>query len=122
MTNWRQKENDKRVSNEVVKGKTTKELKSTYKFIKGLLTLKKTNKLYTTYVKGTKTAVEYNGENKVYLDFRFDGTTTGRLSCAAYKAKKSMGVSFHTLPREEVDNIRNTFVAPPEDSRRGWTR
>lgn len=122
MTTWRQKEEDKRISKVVVHEKTTPQLRSALKFIKGLLTLKKSDKLYKTYVKGTKNAIEYNGENKVYLDFRFDGTTTGRLSCASYKAKKAMGVSFHTLPREEETNIREIFVAPPESEEvpEGW--
>jgi len=48
------------------------------------------------------------------VDYRFDGTATGRLSCAAYSAKKTMGVSFHTLPREKENNIRSFFVAPSD--------
>jgi len=83
--------------------------------VKGLLDLRKSEKLTKTYIEGTKKAIEYNGKNRVYCDFRFDGTATGRLSCAAYNAQQAMGVSFHTLPRETENNIRSLFSAP-----KGW--
>jgi len=112
MNKWKHREEGKRVCKSVIAGKKTDQLQTAKKFLSGLLDLRKSEKLYKTYIKGTLKAIEYNGHNKAYSDFRLDGTTTGRLSCAAYNAKKSMGVSFHTLPRDEKTNVRSLFVAP----------
>jgi DNA polymerase-1 len=113
---------DKRISAMVIADKSTAELKASYSFIKSLMELRKSQKLEKTYINGTRKAMAYNEEDKIYVDFRIDGTVTGRLSCAAYTAKKPMGVSFHTLPRETKNNIRSTFVAPGYASRdiAGW--
>ncbi len=83
--------------------------------IEKILEFRKVEKLYKTYVVGVNKAVAYNEENKVYFDFKLASTVTGRLSCSSYKAgaKKSKGVSFHTLPRESEFNIRSIFKAPP---------
>lgn len=112
MSKWQHRDEGKKVSKSVVAAKTTEELKESKKFLKGLLDLRKSEKLAKTYIQGTKKAIAYNEKNKVFVDFRFDGTTTGRLSCAAYNAKKAMGVSFHTLPRSTETNIRSIFTAP----------
>lgn len=114
MSKWKYRAEGKRISQAVLKEKTTKELLTTRRFIKGLMDLRKSQKLSTTYITGTKKAMAYNGEDKVYMDFRFDGTVTGRLSCAAYTAKKAMGISFHTLPRETDNNIRSLFNCPKD--------
>tara|TARA_Y100000034_G_scaffold98959_1_gene121392 strand:+ start:16 stop:1131 length:1116 start_codon:yes stop_codon:yes gene_type:complete len=98
----------------VIKSKTTSELLTTKDFISDLLSLRKVQKLEKTYINGTRKAIEYVNQNKVFVDYRFDGTATGRLSCAAYTAEKPMGVSFHTLPRETTNNIRSIFVAPED--------
>jgi len=109
---WGHRDEGKKISKSVISDKTTENLVSSRNFLKGLLDLRKSEKLQKTYIQGTKKAMEYNGENQVYVDYRFDGTATGRLSCAAYNADKSMGVSFHTLPRETTHNIRSFFIAP----------
>jgi len=109
---WKNREENKDIAKSVISHKTTEQLRESKKFIEGLLELRKSEKLEKTYIQGTKSAIEYNGNNKVYVDFRFDGTATGRLSCAAYSAKEDMGVSFHTLPRDTKHNIRSIFVAP----------
>tara|TARA_R110001583_G_scaffold3329_3_gene21620 strand:- start:2925 stop:4010 length:1086 start_codon:yes stop_codon:yes gene_type:complete len=109
---WQHRDEGKKISKSVVKAKTTDELLDSKRFLKGLLNLRKSEKLAKTYIKGTRNAIEYNETNKVFVDFRFDGTSTGRLSCAAYNAQKAMGVSFHTLPRETETNIRSIFTAP----------
>ena len=109
---WGYRDEGKKISKSVIAAKTTEDLVSSSAFLKGLLDLRKSEKLQKTYIQGTKKAMEYNEENKVYVDYRFDGTATGRLSCAAYTASKSMGVSFHTLPRETKHNIRSFFIAP----------
>jgi DNA polymerase-1 len=111
---WNHRDEGKRISESVLAGKTTKELRNSQNFLKGMLNLRKSQKLEKTYIKGTKQAIKYNEAPKVYVDYRFDGTATGRLSCAAYSAKKAMGVSFHTLPRNTDTNIRSFFVAPAD--------
>ena len=115
MGKWNHRDEGKKISQSVIKEKSTEHLLEAKKFIEGLLALRKAEKLSKTYVTGTRNAIEYNEENKVFVDFKFDGTATGRLSCASYNAQKPMGVSFHTLPRETENNIRDLFVAPP-----GW--
>jgi DNA polymerase I-like protein with 3'-5' exonuclease and polymerase domains len=97
---WAYRDEGKRISKSVIKSKSTDELLEARKFIKGVLDLRKSQKLEKTYIQGTKKALEYNENGKVYVDYRLDGTATGRLSCAAYNAAQPMGVSFHTLPRK----------------------
>ena len=108
---WKHRDEGKRISKSVVRSKSTDELKVASEFITSLLNLRKAEKLQKTYIHGTKKALEYNDSQKLYVDYRLDGTATGRLSCAAYTAKKPMGVSFHTLPRDTKTNIRSMFVA-----------
>ena len=110
---WQHRDEGKKISRSVIKSKSTDELKSARAFISGLLDLRKAEKLQKTYIHGTEKALDYNDNGKLYVDYRLDGTATGRLSCAAYNAKKAMGVSFHTLPRETNTNIRSMFVAKP---------
>jgi len=111
---WDHRDEGKRISQSVLQGKTTKELTNSRRFISGLLNLRKSQKLTKTYIEGTKKAITYNGIPKVFVDYRFDGTATGRLSCAAYTAQEAMGVSFHTLPRSKENNIRSLFVCPKD--------
>jgi DNA polymerase-1 len=108
---WQHRDEGKKISKSVIKSKSTKELKEASEFISGLLDLRKAEKLQKTYIQGTEKALDYNESKKLYVDYRLDGTATGRLSCAAYNAQKAMGVSFHTLPRETNINIRSMFVA-----------
>jgi DNA polymerase-1 len=114
VSKWKYRDEGKRISKSVIAEKSTEDLRNARRFVKGLLDLRKSEKLSKTYIDGTKKAIEYNGKNKVYCDFRFDGTATGRLSCAAYNAQQAMGVSFHTLPRETENNIRALFAAPKD--------
>lgn len=116
MSKWKNREENKDIAKSVISSKSTEDLRESKKFIEGLLNLRKSEKLEKTYIQGTKSAIEYNGLDKVYVDFRFDGTATGRLSCAAYSAKEDMGVSFHTLPRGTENNIRSIFVAPKDQA------
>jgi DNA polymerase-1 len=109
---WKHRDEGKKISKSVVQAKSTEELQTARKFINGLLDLRKAEKLQKTYIHGTKNALEYNNSRRLYVDYRLDGTATGRLSCAAYNAQKPMGVSFHTLPRGTDINIRSMFIAP----------
>lgn len=112
--NWKHREEGKKISESVIQSKDTEELIKARGFIETLLELRKMEKLYKTYIKGTTKAIEYNESNDVYVSFNLDGTTTGRLSCTGYSGNKgnSMGISFHTLPRDEQHNIRDMFVSP----------
>ncbi len=112
MGKWDHRNEGKRISQSLLQEKSTEDLRNSQRFIKGLLHLRKSQKLAKTYIEGTKKAIAYNGVPKVFVDYRFDGTATGRLSCAAYSAKKAMGVSFHTLPRDKDNNIRSLFTCP----------
>jgi len=114
---WKHRDESKKISDSVVKSKTTEELIQARDFIETLLKLRKLEKLYKTYIMGTTKAITYNEQNKVYVSFNLDGTATGRLSCTGYSGNKgnSMGISFHTLPRDKEHNIRDIFVAPE-----GW--
>jgi DNA polymerase-1 len=102
------------VSKSVISSTPTEKLERARDFLNKLQELRGLEKLQSTYIDGVGKAITYNGHDKVYYDFRFDGTVTGRLSCAAYSAKENMGVSFHTLPRTKDPNIRSLFVAPKD--------
>jgi len=108
---WQYRDEGKKISKNVVRSKSTDELRTASTFISDLLGLRKAEKLQKTYIHGTKKALEHNENGRLYVDYRLDGTATGRLSCAAYNADKPMGVSFHTLPRETKTNIRSMFIA-----------
>ena len=112
---WKHRDEGKKISKKVIKAKTTEELQKASKFISSLLDLRKIQKLQKTYISGTKKALDYTQGDRVYVAYRLDGTATGRLSCAAYNAKKPMGVSFHTLPRDTNINIRSMFTAEDDN-------
>lgn len=105
---------DEDVARSVIQSKTKEELERVYDLIQALRKVRRFEKLKSSYIESTKRAVLYNKENKVYFDFRLDGTVTGRLSCGAAETKDdTMGISLHTIPRvtEEL-NIRKIYIAP----------
>ena len=116
MSKWQYRQEGKKICKSVLKDKSNKNLKDLKKFLTGFLDLRKSEKIKKTYIEGTLKAIDYNQEDRVYVDYRLDGTATGRLSCAAYNAQEAMGVSFHTLPRETKSNVRSIFTAP-----QGWS-
>lgn len=105
--------NDKAISRFAISKVDTDSLQRAAGFIQNLLDMRAIAKLRSTYVGGITRAVEHNEENRLYCTYNLDGTKTGRLSNSSYG--DPMGVSFHTLPREDTHNIRNMFVAP-----KGW--
>jgi len=115
MSKWKHREEGKKIAKSVLEEKTKGELLHLKGFLSGLLDLRKSEKLSKTYIDGTTKAITYNDKHKIFVDYRFDGTATGRLSCASYNAQEAMGVSFHTLPRSTSTNIRSIFRAPE-----GW--
>ena len=86
-------------------------------FINKLLMYKTLSKQYRTYVKGVEAALENNENGRIYSQYNFAATVTGRLSCSKYSAgrlkEQSKGVSFHTLPRPTEDgvNLRKLMMA-----------
>ena len=114
MSKWKFRTESKNISESVLSQKSTEDLVESKDFLDKILSLRKLSKLEKTYINGTRAALDYNGVDKVFVDYRFDGTATGRLSCAMYAADQPMGVSFHTLPRGTESNIRSMFVAPDD--------
>jgi DNA polymerase-1 len=102
----------KELAKQVISRKSSEDLRESLDWLKTLLEYRALGKLYDTYIKGIRTAAEKNEESRIYCNYNLDGTKTGRLSCSSYGAKRSMGVSFHTLPREDKHNIRSLFPAP----------
>ena len=91
-------------------------------FFDNLFDHKRITKLYNTYIEGVETALANTKNGRMYVNYNLDGTVTGRLSNSGGNMKKGggkdskIGVSFHTLPREQVDfNVREYVVAPE-----GW--
>ena len=68
---WKHRDESKKISDSVVKSKTTEELIQARDFIETLLKLRKLEKLYKTYIMGTTKAITYNDQNKVYVSFLF---------------------------------------------------
>ena len=106
MRSWKQKNKDKEFSATQIATKTVEELQKAHSYIEDFLEFKASEKLDKTYIAGTKSAMKFNGDKKVYPVYRFDGTVTGRLSCASYTVGKfKKGVSFHTLPRGDYSGM-----------------
>ncbi len=111
-----EEEQNKMISASVLAKKSTDELLKLNDFIDTFSTLRAQEKLNNTYIKNVREALKYNGNGRIYVDYRIDGTATGRLSNAGYNDGETMGVSFHTLPREGgAVNIRSYVIAPE-----GW--
>jgi len=89
--------------------------KDVVSFVDLLLEYKTKTKQYNTYVKGVESAIEWNEDGRIYSNYNFASTVTGRLSCSLYNAGGGMrkGVSFHTLPRPSDDdvNIRKLMIS-----------
>lgn len=89
------------------------------KFFDSLFDHKRITKLYNTYIEGVETSLANTQNGRMYVNYNIDGAVTGRLSNSGGNTKKGggkatkIGVSFHTLPREQIDfNIREYVVAP----------
>lgn len=116
MRSYKQKAEDKVVMNSVIKKKSTEDLLACRDFLTKFLEFRKVNKLNSDYIQGTKKCVDYNEDSRVFFDFRFEGTVTGRLSCAAANDRVGkMGVSLHTLASEDQYNIRTMYCAEEGD-------
>lgn len=94
------------------------------KFFDNLSRYKKLEKLRGTYIEGVEQSLKNTENGKIYVNYNIDGARTGRLSnsganfSAGRNKESKLGVSFHTLPRENDDlevNIRDYVIAPD-----GW--
>jgi DNA polymerase-1 len=116
MSRASEKEKNEQICKSVIATMSNEALLQLRDFIPLFQKYKKYNTLFNTYIKGTRKALAYNKNGKIYCDYRLEGAVTGRLSNASYKAKQKMGISFHTLPREDEEmdvNIREFVIAPP---------
>ncbi len=112
-------ENLKRIRDDVYsKAKSTPKEILGAEFIDTYLEWKKRVKQRNDYVYGVAKALKYNQDGRIYSQYNFSVTKTGRLSNSSYNVKKlepgkkagsmvnrkyNKGVSFHTLPRPDED-------------------
>jgi len=117
--NREDKEMDLEISRSLISEMPNEKLLSAQKFLEELAEFKRVKKLYDTYIEGVETSLQNTGNGKMYVTYNIDGAVTGRLSNSGYNTEfgggkdSKIGVSFHTLPREQEDfNIRNYVIAP----------
>lgn len=110
------------IANSVLKMQSDDKVREAKKFLDSLFEYKRIVKLYNTYILGVETALNNTKNGRMYVNYNIDGTVTGRLSNSGANIAKGggkeskIGVSFHTLPREQTDfNIRDYVIAPE-----GW--
>lgn len=114
MGKWEKRKNYRPMCEALVATHPTEDLIKAKNFIESYLEYRKLEKLYDTYILGIKEALKNTGSGRIYVEYHIDGTETGRLSCSKYSIKDgaSLGVSFHTLPRETKYDIRSLVIAP----------
>ena len=115
-------EEDLLIAESVISSISDENLIAAKNFLDYLDDYKRLNKLYNTYIVGVKDSLHNTKNGRMYANYNIDGAVTGRLSNSGANSKRGggaegkLGVSFHTLPREQVDfNVREYVVAPP-----GW--
>jgi DNA polymerase-1 len=113
---------DLEISRNIIASLSNESLLNAQKFLEKMAEYKRIKKLYDTYIEGVETSLENTGNGRMYVIYNIDGAVTGRLSNSGANSEKGggkeskLGVSFHTLPREQIDfNIRDYVVAPD-----GW--
>ena len=65
MSKWQHRDEGKKISKSVISSQPTEDLLEAKKFLKGLINLRKSEKLAKTYIKGTKKAIAYNKKDKI---------------------------------------------------------
>lgn len=117
MSKQSDQELEEEIAKSVVQNIPDEKLISANKFLSDFLIYRKIIKLNDTYITGVKEALARTGNGKIYMNYNLDGAVTGRLSCKGADTQDgNIGVSFHTLPREDENyNIRSYAVSPP-----GW--
>lgn len=112
------------VAQSVLSSMTNEKLTEAKRFLDRFSEYKKLNKLYQTYIVGIEQSLANTGSGKIHSTYNLAGAVTGRLSNSGINVRKGggkegkLGVSFHTLSRDNEDlavNIRDCFVAP-----NGW--
>lgn len=119
MSRKNEKEFELLIAESVARELSDAKIKAAKKFFDSLFDHKRVTKLYNTYIEGVETSLANTQNGRMYVNYNIDGAVTGRLSNSGGNTKKGggkstkIGVSFHTLPREQVDfNIREYVVAP----------
>jgi DNA polymerase-1 len=122
MKNKQDKDLELQIAKSVIKEISDEKLIAARNFFTCLSDHKRVTKLYNTYIVGVEQSLANTGNGMIYCVYNLDGAVTGRLSNSGATKKKGkgpdtkIGVSFHTLPREQEDfNIRNYITAPD-----GW--
>lgn len=122
MKNKQDKDMELQIARSVIGTISNEKLIAAKNFFESLSDHKRITKLFNTYIVGVEQSLVNTGNGKIYCVYNIDGAVTGRLSNSGATRKKGkgedvkIGVSFHTLPREQIDfNIRNYVVAPD-----GW--
>lgn len=107
------------IAESVIKELPQDKLIDAKKFLDKFSDHKRLEKLFNTYIVGTETALSNTNNGKIFVNYSLDGTVTGRLSnsganiSAGRKKESKIGISFHTMPREQIDfNLRDIIVAP----------
>ena len=115
-----QKEQEQLIAASVLQEMSDDKIIEVKKFFDRHSEFKKLTKLYQTYIEGVKQALKNTGNGRMYVRYSIDGTVTGRLSNSGANITPGrskdgkIGVSFHTLPRENLSvNIRDYVIAPP---------
>lgn len=108
------------IARSVIQGLPDDKLLASLEFLNKLKEFKRISKLYDTYITGVETALRNTKNGRMYVSYKIDGTVTGRLSNSGENVLEGrpddgkIGVSFHTLPREQGEfNIRDYVIAPP---------
>ena len=119
MSRQSDKEFELQIAESVVKELPDAKIIAAKKFFDSLFDHKRVTKLYNTYIEGVETSLANTQNGRIYVNYNIDGAVTGRLSNSGANTKKGggkdtkIGVSFHTLPREQTDfNIREYVTAP----------
>lgn len=107
------------IARSVIKEMPDDKLTRALDFLNKLKEFKRVTKLYDTYIGGVEIALKNTKNGRMYVSYKIDGTVTGRLSNSGENVLEGrpdegkIGVSFHTLPREQGEfNIRDYVIAP----------
>jgi DNA polymerase I len=115
------KDEELKVAESVIRSVPDSKIIASKHFLDRLFDYKRITKLYNTYIEGVETSLQNTGNGRMYVVYNIAGAVTGRLSNSGGNTKggkgnkkaTKIGVSFHTLPREQEDfNIRNYVIAP----------
>jgi len=98
----------------------SQEGESLIEVVNSILKLRELYKLRDSYFQTSLDVIENIGVPKLFCQYNLTGTVTGRLSCEAMSFNKNkVGVSMHTLPRNEQFNMRDVVVPSKKEREAG---